>query len=81
MFTLRYNRSGAKFKKMERTGLHVMFYYYSACLHLGEMKENFSIHSRNNILGFINTGYFTSDNVPTELRMQRTIDFRISEES
>jgi hypothetical protein len=38
-------------------------------------------YSRNNILGFINTGYFTSDNVPTELRMQRTIDFRISEES
>jgi hypothetical protein len=36
------NRSGAKFKKMERAGLHVMFYYYSACLHLGKMKENFS---------------------------------------
>jgi hypothetical protein len=37
------NRSGAKFKKMERAGLHVMFYYYySACLHLGKTKENFS---------------------------------------
>jgi hypothetical protein len=22
---------------------HVMFYYYSACLHLGKTKENFSI--------------------------------------
>jgi hypothetical protein len=30
---------------MERAGLptHVMFYYYSACLHLGKTKENFSI--------------------------------------
>jgi hypothetical protein len=36
------NRSGAKFKKMERAGLHVIFYYYSACLHLGKTKENFS---------------------------------------
>jgi hypothetical protein len=30
-------------KKMERAGLHVMFYYYSVCLHLGKAKENFSI--------------------------------------
>jgi hypothetical protein len=37
------NRSGAKLKKMERAGLHMMFYYYSACLHLGKTKENFSI--------------------------------------
>jgi hypothetical protein len=28
---------------MERAGLHVMFYYYSACLRLGKTKENFSI--------------------------------------
>jgi hypothetical protein len=28
---------------MERAGLHVMFYYYSECLHLGKTKENFSI--------------------------------------
>jgi hypothetical protein len=28
---------------METAGLHVMFYYYSACLHLGKTKENFSI--------------------------------------
>jgi hypothetical protein len=36
------NKSDAKFKKMERAGLHVMFYYYSASLHLGKTKENFS---------------------------------------
>jgi hypothetical protein len=36
------NRSGAKLKKMQRAGLQVMFYYHSACLHLGKMKENFS---------------------------------------
>jgi hypothetical protein len=42
-----------------------MFYYYSACLHLGKTKENFS---RSNILGFINTGYFTSDNVPDGIK-------------
>jgi hypothetical protein len=41
-----------------------MFYYYSACLRLGKTKENFSIVEVHNILGFINTGYFTSDNVP-----------------
>jgi hypothetical protein len=28
---------------MERAGLHMMFYYYSACLRLGKTKENFSI--------------------------------------
>jgi hypothetical protein len=27
---------------MERAGLHVMFYYYSECLHLGKTKENFN---------------------------------------
>jgi hypothetical protein len=40
------NRSGAKFKEMEIAGLHVMFYYYSACLHLGKTKENFSTDIR-----------------------------------
>jgi hypothetical protein len=44
---------------MERVGLHVMFYYYCACLHLGKTKENFSIVGE---IYFINTGYFTSDN-------------------
>jgi hypothetical protein len=53
---------------MERIGLHVMFYYCSACLHLGKTKENFSICSRSNILGFIITGYFTSDNVPDGIK-------------
>jgi hypothetical protein len=52
--------------------------------------------SRGNILGFINTGYFKSDNVPDgfkiqgisrvimcpmDVKMQRTIHFRISEKS
>jgi hypothetical protein len=55
----------------------MMFYYYSASLHLGKTKENFSIVGVIGMLGFINTGYFTSDNVPTELKMQPTIHFRI----
>jgi hypothetical protein len=48
-----------------------MFYYYSACLHLGKTKENFSIVGVSNILGFIvsNTGYFTSDNVPDGIKI------------
>jgi hypothetical protein len=42
-----------------------MFYYYSACLHLGKTKDERKLqYSRSNILGFINTGYFKSDNVP-----------------
>jgi hypothetical protein len=41
-----------------------MFYYYSACLHLGKTKEIFSIAGVIYVLGFINTGYFKSDNVP-----------------
>jgi hypothetical protein len=46
-----------------------MYYYYSACLHLGKTKENFStVYSRSNILGFINTGYITSDNVPDGIK-------------
>jgi hypothetical protein len=61
-------------KKMERAGLHVMFYYYSACLHLEKTKENFSMSARSNILGFIicNTGYFTSDNVPDGINIHNT---------
>jgi hypothetical protein len=54
---------------MERAGLHVMFYYYSACLHLGKMKDERKLqYSRSNILGFINTGYFTSNNVPDGIK-------------
>jgi hypothetical protein len=65
MFTLRYN----KFYKMERADLHVMFYYYSACLHLGKTKDERKLqYSRSNILGFINTGYFTSNNVPDGIK-------------
>jgi hypothetical protein len=62
------NRSGPKFKKMERAGLHVMFYYYSACLHVVCKDERKLQYSRSNILGFINTGYFTSDNVPDGIK-------------
>jgi hypothetical protein len=57
---------------MERADLHVMFYYYSACLHLGKTKGNF----RRNILGFIRVIM-----CPTELKMQPTIHFRVSEKS
>jgi hypothetical protein len=53
---------------MERAGLHVMFYYYSACLHLYRKDERKLQYSRNNILGFINTGYFTSENVPDGIK-------------
>jgi hypothetical protein len=54
---------------MERAGLHVMFYYYSACLHLGKTKDERKLqYSRSNILGFINTGYFTSNNVPDGIK-------------
>jgi hypothetical protein len=49
---------------MDRAGLHVMFYYYSA-LRKDERKLQYS---RSNILGFINTGYFTSDNVPDGIK-------------
>jgi hypothetical protein len=57
-----------------------MFYYYSACLHLGKTKENF------NIVGIIYyvlliQGISRVIMCPTELKMQRTIHFRISEES
>jgi hypothetical protein len=45
-----------------------MFYYYSACLHFGKTKENFSIVGVIYVLGFINTGYFTSDNVPDGIK-------------
>jgi hypothetical protein len=38
-------------------------------------------YSRSNILGFINRGYFTSDNVPDGIKMQPTIHFQISEKS
>jgi hypothetical protein len=55
-------------EKMERAGLHVMFYYYSACLHLGKTKEIFSIAGVIYVLGFINTGYFKRDNVPDEFK-------------
>jgi hypothetical protein len=53
---------------MKRAGLHVMFYYYSACLHLGKTKENFSTVGVIYVLGFINTGYFTSNNVPDGIK-------------
>jgi hypothetical protein len=45
-----------------------MFYYYSACLYLGKLKENFSTVGVIYVLGFINTGYFTNDNVPDGIK-------------
>jgi hypothetical protein len=46
-----------------------MSYNYSACLHLGKTKDERKLqYSRSNILGFINTGYFTSNNVPDVIK-------------
>jgi hypothetical protein len=45
-----------------------MFYYCSACLHLGKTKENFSIVGVIYLLGFFIIGYFTSDNVPDGIK-------------
>jgi hypothetical protein len=57
-----------------------MFYYYSACLHLEKTKENFSmigvIYQVLLIQGISRVVKF-----PTELKMQPTIHFRISEKS
>jgi hypothetical protein len=57
-----------------------MFYYYFACLHLGKTKENFSV------VGVIYEVLLIQDISrvimwPTELKMQPTIHFRISEKS
>jgi hypothetical protein len=41
--------------KMERLGLHVIFYYYSACLGKLRKDERKLQYNRSNILGFINT--------------------------
>jgi hypothetical protein len=61
------NRSDTKFQKMERSGLHVMFYYYSACCALRKDERKLQ-YSRSNILGFSNTGDFTSNNVPDGIK-------------
>jgi hypothetical protein len=55
---------------MERAGLHVMFYYYSA-----RKDERKLQYSKGNTLGFINTGYFTSDNVPDGIKNVRHNSF------
>jgi hypothetical protein len=50
---------------MERVGLHVMF-----CMSAFRKNERKLQYSESNIyiLGFINTGYFTSDNVPDGIK-------------
>jgi hypothetical protein len=63
---------------MERAGLHAMFYYYSACLHLGKPKDERKL--QYSTLGFINTGYFTSNNEPDGIK-NATHNFRISEKA
>jgi hypothetical protein len=69
MFTLRYNKPiRREILKNGKSRLHVMFYYYSACLHLGKTKENVRTVGVIYVLGFINTGYFTSDNVPDGIK-------------
>jgi hypothetical protein len=60
---------------MERAGLHVMFYYYSAYLHLGKTKDERKLqYSRSNILGFIDIGYFMSTIESTEFRADLKFD-------
>jgi hypothetical protein len=44
-----------------------MFYCYSALFALRK-DERKRQNSRSNLLGFINTGYFTSDNVPDGIK-------------
>jgi hypothetical protein len=62
-----------------------MFYYYSVCLHLGKTKENFCIAGIiiiiNILLGFLIQGISRVIMCPMDLKMQRTIHFRISEKS
>jgi hypothetical protein len=57
-----------------------MFYYYSACLHLGKMKENCSMVGVIYQVLLIQ-GISQVVKSPTELKMQPTIHSRISEKS
>jgi hypothetical protein len=57
------NRSGAKFKKMETRDVLLLF-----CIFALRKDERKLQYSRSNILGFINTGYFTSNNVPDGIK-------------
>jgi hypothetical protein len=65
MFTYAYaitNRSGAKFKKKMKEQV------YTYCMFALRKDERKLQYSRSNILGFINTGYFTSNNVPDGIK-------------
>jgi hypothetical protein len=62
MFTLHYNKFK---KKMKRAGLHVLLLFCMFALRKDERKLQYS---SSNILGFINTGYFRSDNVPDRIK-------------
>jgi hypothetical protein len=66
---------------MERAGLGTCDVLLLFCMFALWKDERKLQYSRSNILGFINTGYFTSDNVPDGIKMQPTIHFRISEKS
>jgi hypothetical protein len=61
------NRSGAKFKKngKSRFTCDVLLLFFMFALSKEELKLQYIM---SNILGFINTGYFTSDNVPDEIK-------------
>jgi hypothetical protein len=61
------NRSGAKLKKngKSRFKCDVLLLFCMFALRKDERKLQYS---RSNILGFINTGYFTSDNVPDGIK-------------
>jgi hypothetical protein len=72
-------RSGANLKNgKSRFTRDVLLLFCMFALRKDERKLQYS---RSNILGFINTGYFTSDHVPDGIKMQPTIHFRISEKA
>jgi hypothetical protein len=71
-------------KKMERAGLPTRDVLLLFCMFALRKDERKLQYSRSNILGFINTRNFTSDNVPDgiqKFKMQPTIHFGISEKS
>jgi hypothetical protein len=51
---------------MERASLHVILLLF--CMFALRKDERKLQYSRSNILGFINTGYFTSNNVPDKIK-------------
>jgi hypothetical protein len=53
---------------MERTVLQCLHMFYCSCMLTLRQDERKLQYSRSNVLGFINTGYFTSDNDPDGIK-------------